>query len=207
MWDDTVRSVAAHRSRDDRLRQAGLRLSRNMTGLIIVPSVEADQRADPRQARIPYLTNLNDGDLARRDQAMTSTRRVERRCEYCQRQYHAAPLHPRPASPPSTTTRCESATPQSPPSGPEPPARFTSTRSPGEFNSPGSFAFNHAFVTDPDLLQSHVVRLQNARHPLQSDVTLRQLQPLVEPQLGQAWQAPARCIWTPHCMHMGASDL
>jgi hypothetical protein len=32
-----------------------------------------------------------------------------------------------------------------------------------------------------------------------------QLQPLVLPQLGQAWQAPARCIWTPHIMHMGAS--
>ena len=25
-------------------------------------------------------------------------------------------------------------------------------------------------------------------------------QPLVLPQLGQAWQEPARCIWTPHCM-------
>ena len=23
-------------------------------------------------------------------------------------------------------------------------------------------------------------------------------QPLVVPQLGQAWQEPARCIWTPH---------
>src|SRR5881398_804849 len=33
-----------------------------------------------------------------------------------------------------------------------------------------------------------------------------QLQPLVLPQLGQAWQEPARCIWTPHCMHMGASE-
>ena len=31
------------------------------------------------------------------------------------------------------------------------------------------------------------------------DVT-PQLQPLVLPQLGQAWQEPARCIWTPHCM-------
>ena len=30
-------------------------------------------------------------------------------------------------------------------------------------------------------------------------------QPLVEPQLGQAWQEPARCICTPHVMHMGAS--
>ena len=29
---------------------------------------------------------------------------------------------------------------------------------------------------------------------------LHQLQPLVLPQLGQAWQEPARCIWTPHCM-------
>jgi hypothetical protein len=27
-----------------------------------------------------------------------------------------------------------------------------------------------------------------------------QLQPLVLPQLGQAWHEPARCIWTPHCM-------
>ena len=33
-----------------------------------------------------------------------------------------------------------------------------------------------------------------------------QLQPLVEPQLGQAWQLPARIIWTPHCMHIGASE-
>src|SRR4051794_17573447 len=32
-----------------------------------------------------------------------------------------------------------------------------------------------------------------------------QLQPLVEPQLGQAWQEPARIICTPHCMHIGAS--
>src|SRR5688572_11109379 len=32
-----------------------------------------------------------------------------------------------------------------------------------------------------------------------------QLQPLVLPQLGQAWQEPARCIWTPHCMQYGAS--
>jgi len=32
-----------------------------------------------------------------------------------------------------------------------------------------------------------------------------QLHPLVEPQLGQAWHEPARIIWTPHCMHMGAS--
>jgi hypothetical protein len=29
---------------------------------------------------------------------------------------------------------------------------------------------------------------------------LHQLQPLVLPQLGQAWHEPARCIWTPHCM-------
>jgi hypothetical protein len=27
-----------------------------------------------------------------------------------------------------------------------------------------------------------------------------QLQPLVEPQDGQAWHEPARCICTPHCM-------
>jgi hypothetical protein len=32
-----------------------------------------------------------------------------------------------------------------------------------------------------------------------------QLQPLVLPQLGQAWHEPARIICTPHCMHMGAS--
>ena len=32
-----------------------------------------------------------------------------------------------------------------------------------------------------------------------------QLQPLVEPQLGQAWHEPARIICTPHCMHIGAS--
>ena len=31
----------------------------------------------------------------------------------------------------------------------------------------------------------------------------RQLQPLVLPQLGQAWQLPARCICTPHCMQYG----
>src|SRR4051794_17788167 len=34
---------------------------------------------------------------------------------------------------------------------------------------------------------------------------LHQLQPLVDPQLGQAWHEPARIICTPHCMHMGAS--
>ena len=33
-----------------------------------------------------------------------------------------------------------------------------------------------------------------------------QLQPLVLPQLGQAWHEPARFICTPHCMHIGASD-
>jgi hypothetical protein len=32
-----------------------------------------------------------------------------------------------------------------------------------------------------------------------------QLHPLVDPQLGQAWQLPALSIWTPHCMHIGAS--
>ena len=32
-------------------------------------------------------------------------------------------------------------------------------------------------------------------------------QPLVVPQLGQAWQLPARCMTTPHCMHSGASWL
>ena len=32
-----------------------------------------------------------------------------------------------------------------------------------------------------------------------------QLQPLVLPQLGQAWHEPARCICTPHCMQYGAS--
>ena len=53
-----------------------------------------------------------------------------------------------------------------------------------------------------------VIRQQSACHfRCKSDVTGYQLQPLVEPQLGQAWHAPARCIWTPHCMHIGASDL
>ena len=33
-----------------------------------------------------------------------------------------------------------------------------------------------------------------------ADAGGHQLQPLVLPQLGQAWQEPARCIWTPHCM-------
>jgi hypothetical protein len=32
-----------------------------------------------------------------------------------------------------------------------------------------------------------------------------QLQPLVVPQLGQAWHDPARIICTPHCKHIGAS--
>ena len=39
------------------------------------------------------------------------------------------------------------------------------------------------------------------------DAPPTQLQPLVVPQLGQAWQEPARCITTPHCMHIGASWL
>ena len=30
--------------------------------------------------------------------------------------------------------------------------------------------------------------------------TSHQLQPEVLPQLGQAWQEPARCIWTPQSM-------
>lgn len=34
-----------------------------------------------------------------------------------------------------------------------------------------------------------------------------QLQPLVVPHDGQAWQEPARCMTTPHCMHIGASWL
>src|SRR4029450_7011438 len=34
-----------------------------------------------------------------------------------------------------------------------------------------------------------------------------QLQPLVLPHDGQAWQEPARCICTPHCMQYGASTL
>ena len=34
---------------------------------------------------------------------------------------------------------------------------------------------------------------------------LSQLQPLVEPQLGQAWHEPAGTICTPHCMQIGAS--
>ena len=33
-----------------------------------------------------------------------------------------------------------------------------------------------------------------------SNAISHQLQPDVLPQLGQAWQEPARCIWTPHCM-------
>ena len=32
-----------------------------------------------------------------------------------------------------------------------------------------------------------------------------QLQPLVDPQLGQAWHDPAGIICTPHCMQIGAS--
>ena len=32
-------------------------------------------------------------------------------------------------------------------------------------------------------------------------------QPLVEPQLGQAWQLPLRIICTPQVMHIGASWL
>jgi hypothetical protein len=36
--------------------------------------------------------------------------------------------------------------------------------------------------------------------PVTSDATSHQLQPEVLPQLGQAWQEPARTIWTPHCM-------
>jgi hypothetical protein len=32
-----------------------------------------------------------------------------------------------------------------------------------------------------------------------------QEQPEVDPQDGQAWHEPARCICTPHCMHIGAS--
>ncbi|MEY4158756.1 MAG: hypothetical protein RL743_1251, partial [Actinomycetota bacterium] len=34
---------------------------------------------------------------------------------------------------------------------------------------------------------------------------LCQEQPEVEPHDGHAWHEPARCIWTPHCMHIGAS--
>src|SRR3954466_12844870 len=41
--------------------------------------------------------------------------------------------------------------------------------------------------------------------PMTFSDRLDQLQPLVLPQLGQAWQEPARIIWTPHCMHIGAS--
>ena len=37
-------------------------------------------------------------------------------------------------------------------------------------------------------------------------VACLQLQPLVLPQLGQAWHEPARIMVTPHCMHIGASE-
>jgi hypothetical protein len=36
-------------------------------------------------------------------------------------------------------------------------------------------------------------------------VCVNQLQPLVVPHDGHAWQEPARCMVTPHCMHIGAS--
>jgi hypothetical protein len=39
-----------------------------------------------------------------------------------------------------------------------------------------------------------------AETPVTFPDRLHQLQPLVLPQLGQAWQEPARCIWTPHIM-------
>ena len=42
---------------------------------------------------------------------------------------------------------------------------------------------------------------------VRSVLVIDQLQPLVVPQLGQAWQLPARCMVTPHCMHIGASWL
>jgi hypothetical protein len=42
--------------------------------------------------------------------------------------------------------------------------------------------------------------------PMTSPDRSHQLHPLVVPQLGQAWQEPARIICTPHCMHSGASD-
>ena len=43
--------------------------------------------------------------------------------------------------------------------------------------------------------------------PISGPNAVAQLQPLVLPQLGQAWQEPARIIVTPHCMHIGASLL
>ena len=43
-------------------------------------------------------------------------------------------------------------------------------------------------------------RVTGAQTPVTSTDRQHQLQPLVLPQLGQAWQLPARCIWTPHCM-------
>jgi hypothetical protein len=53
----------------------------------------------------------------------------------------------------------------------------------------------------------HAVALFNRPiHPSEHVlIDVHQLQPLVEPQLGQAWHEPARIICTPHCMHMGAS--
>jgi hypothetical protein len=47
----------------------------------------------------------------------------------------------------------------------------------------------------------HRSTIQSGRNPARP----LQLQPLVLPQLGQAWQLPARTICTPHCMHIGAS--
>src|SRR4051812_2428710 len=46
--------------------------------------------------------------------------------------------------------------------------------------------------------------MQAASNPFR--LSACQLQPLVLPQLGQAWHEPARCIWTPHCMQYGASE-
>ena len=40
-----------------------------------------------------------------------------------------------------------------------------------------------------------------------SELPSGQLQPLVLPQLGQAWQLPARIICTPQVMHIGASPI
>src|SRR5688500_2966627 len=46
-----------------------------------------------------------------------------------------------------------------------------------------------------------------SRSPVTSPhVPAAQEQPLVLPQLGQAWHEPARCIWTPQVMQYGASE-
>src|SRR3954467_11328515 len=53
-----------------------------------------------------------------------------------------------------------------------------------------------------DLVTAHAVHRAEER-PIGR--LIGELQPLVLPQLGQAWQLPARIICTPHCMQYGAS--